>query len=253
VSPLGREGYLAFMLLAVAAFFLARRLFPPPRSVRLTPLERLTLALAAFVGGTLAAKLPFVWSGEVGFWDWTTWTADGKTITTGLVGAYLSVELTKWLLGIRAKTGDGLAAPLAVALAVGRWGCFVNPCCYGAPTTFQWGVDFGDGVLRHPTQLYESLFHAAWAGILVRLNSQDVLPYQRLKLYLLAYCGFRFAIEFIRVEPKWLGPLTYYQVVVIGFAVFLAVQWVVDARRLRGETVDAERPRDQTVLATPAL
>ena len=40
-----------------------------------------------------------------------------------------------------------------------------------------------------------------------------------LKLYLLAYCGFRFAIEFIRIEEKWLGPLTYYQVIVAGFAV----------------------------------
>jgi prolipoprotein diacylglyceryltransferase len=240
------------MLLAVAAFFLARRLFPPPRPVRLSRLERITLALAAFVGGTMAAKLPFVWSGEASFWDWTAWAADGKTITTGLVGAYLTVEVAKLLLGIRAKTGDGLAVPLAAALAVGRWGCFVNPCCYGAPTTLLWGVDFGDGVLRHPTQLYESLFHAVWVGILVRLNQQDALRYQRLKLYLLAYCGFRFAVEFIRVEPKWLGPLTYYQVVVIGFAAFLAVQWVVDARRLRRETVDADGPAGQTVQASRA-
>lgn len=232
---LGRPGYLAFMLLAVAAFFLARRLFPSPRPARLSTTDRMIIALAAFVGGTLAAKLPFVWSSDAGFWDWATWTADGKTITTGLVGAYLAVEAVKLILGIRAKTGDGLAVPLAVALAVGRLGCFVNPCCFGEPTTLTWGIDFGDGVRRHPTQLYESLFHATWAVILVCLQQRDVLRYQRLKLYLLAYSGFRLAIEFIRVEPKWLGPLTYYQVVVIGFAPFLAAQWVVDARRLRRE------------------
>ena len=234
IVSLGRPGYLAFILLAVAAFFLARRLFPPPRPARLTSFERLTLALAAFVGGTLAAKLPFVWEGA-SFWDWAAWTADGKTITTGLVGAYLSVELVKLVLGIRAKTGDGLAAPLAVALAVGRLGCFVNPCCFGEPTTLPWGVDFGDGVRRHPTQLYESAFHLLWAVFLIRLNQRDALRYQRLKLYLLAYCGFRFAIEFIRVEPKWVGQLTYYQVVVVGFAGFLVGQWVIDARRLRQE------------------
>ena len=244
---LGRPGYLAFMLLAVGAFFLARRLFPSPRPARLPALDRLTLALAAFVGGTLTAKLPFVWDSDAGFWDWAAWTADGKTITTGLVGAYLSVEVVKLVLGIRAKTGDGLAVPLAVALAVGRLGCFVNPCCFGEPTTLPWGVDFGDGVRRHPTQLYESLFHATWAVILVRLQQRDALRYQRLKLYLLAYCGFRFAIEFIRVEPKWLGPLTYYQVVVIGFAAFLGVQWLVDARRLRREAVDVEGVGGQTV------
>ena len=232
---LGRPGYVAFMLLAVAAFFLARRLFPPPRPVPLTRLENLTLALAAFVGGTLAAKLPFAWGSPAGFWDWAAWTADGKTITTGLVGAYLAVEAAKLVLGIRAKTGDGLAVPLAAALAVGRLGCFVNPCCFGTPTDLPWGIDFGDGVRRHPTQIYESLFHAAWVVILVRLGRRDLLRYQRLKLYLIAYCAFRFATEYLRPEEPWLGPLTYYQAVVAGFAAFLAGQWVLDARRLRRE------------------
>jgi prolipoprotein diacylglyceryltransferase len=238
----GRTGYLAFMLLAVAAYFLARRFFPPARPVPLTRLEKLTLALAAFVGGTLAAKLPFVWDSAAGFWDWAAWTADGKTITTGLVGAYLGVEVVKWLLGIRAKTGDGLAIPLAAALTVGRWGCFVNGCCAGQETGLPWCVDFGDGVCRHPTQIYESLFHAVWLVILVGLARRDVLRYQRLKLYLLAYCAFRFAIEFIRVEPKWLGELTYYQVVVAGFALFLIGQWRLDARRLRQEAKEPIEP-----------
>jgi phosphatidylglycerol---prolipoprotein diacylglyceryl transferase len=234
----GRLGYLAFMLLAVGAFLLARRLFPPPWPPALTRLERLTLALAAFVGGVLAAKLPFVWhSGD--FWDIATWAADGKTITTGLIGAYLSVEVVKLTLGIRAKTGDGLAVPLAIALAIGRWGCFVNGCCAGEPTSLPWCVDFGDGVCRHPTQIYESIFHAVWAVILIRLNQRDMLRYQRLKLYLLAYCAFRFAIEFVRVEPKWLGELTYYQVIVLLFAAFLIVQWMIDARRLRQEKIDS--------------
>ena len=116
--PPVRLAYLAFMLLAMAAFFLARRLFPGPRPVRLPIAEKLALALAAFVGGTVAAKLPFIWGGPV--FDWTLWAADGKTITTGLIGAYLGVEVVKLALGIRVKTGDNLAVPLAFALAVGR-------------------------------------------------------------------------------------------------------------------------------------
>ena len=54
------------------------------------------------------------------------------------------------------------ALPLALALAVGRWGCFFNGCCYGTPTTCRGACDFGDGVPRHPTQVYESLFHLRW-------------------------------------------------------------------------------------------
>lgn len=153
----------------------------------------------------------------------------------------------KLLLGIKAKTGDGLAAPLAVALAIGRWGCFVNGCCAGQETSLPWCVNFGDGVCRHPTQIYESLFHAVWAVILIRLGQRDMLRYQRLKLYLLAYCGFRFAIEFIRIEQKWLGPLTYYQVIVAGFALFLTGQWFVDSLRVRREIVDNHGTADETV------
>jgi prolipoprotein diacylglyceryltransferase len=228
----GRTGYLAFMLLAVAAFFLARRLFPSPRPPKLSSLEKLSLFLAAFVGGTLSAKLPFVFDSQASFWDWATWSADGKTITTGLVGGYLSVEFAKALMGIHAKTGDSLAIPLAFALAIGRWGCFVNGCCAGEPTSLPWCVNFGDGVCRHPTQIYESIFHAFWAVILIRLTRRDLLRTQRLKLYLIAYCIYRFAIEFIRIEGAWLGPLTYYQIVVGLFAVFLVGQWIVDARRI---------------------
>src|SRR5580698_2095411 len=146
------------MLLATAMFFLARRCFPVSGNglEALPRHDRLTINLAAFIGGVLGAKLPFVF---VRGTDWfgTAWLADGKTVSTGLIGAYIAVELVKWFCGIKAKTGDSFALPLALALAVGRWGCFFHGCCHGVPTQLPWGVDFGDGVLRHPTQVYESL------------------------------------------------------------------------------------------------
>ena len=48
--------------------------------------------------------------------------------------------------------------PIAVGLAIGRVGCFLaglHDDTYGLPTALPWGVDFGDGTPRHPTQLYE--------------------------------------------------------------------------------------------------
>src|SRR5262249_56462606 len=103
--------YSAFMLLALAVFLLARRCFPQPN---VAPRHQFVLGLAAFLGGTFAAKLPFV-LGVTG--ETTAWLADGKTITTALVGAYIAVELPKAALGVRPKTGDPLAVPLAPALA----------------------------------------------------------------------------------------------------------------------------------------
>src|SRR5690349_564474 len=137
---MSHPAYTAFMLLAAGVFLLARRCFPQPG---VAPRHQVMLAGAAFVGGVFGAKVPFV-LGLPG--ESSSWLADGKTVTTGLVGAYLAVELAKAVLGVRAKTGDALAVPLALALAVGRWGCFFNGCCYGSPTALPWAADFGDGV-----------------------------------------------------------------------------------------------------------
>ena len=123
--------------------------------------------------------LPFV-LGAAGAPGPAAWLSDGKTIVAGLAGAYLAVEWAKRVLGVRVKTGDTFALPLALALAVGRWGCFFNGCCYGVETGLPWGVNFGDGVRRHPTQIYESLFHFGMALILIEIARRDVLRYQRL-------------------------------------------------------------------------
>src|SRR4051812_47488110 len=96
--------YAAFMLFAAGVFLLARRCLPDPARARLTPAGRRAIALGGFLGGVAGAKLPFVFEpGE----SWLTgaWLADGKTVTTGLVGAYLGVELAKRVIGVRAGTG----------------------------------------------------------------------------------------------------------------------------------------------------
>jgi phosphatidylglycerol:prolipoprotein diacylglycerol transferase len=233
----GREYYTLFMFLALGVFLLVRRFVPRPAALdRLPWQQRAILGLAAFVGGTFAAKLPFVGASEAGWFAPQAWLADGKTITLGLVGAYLGVEIAKLALGVRVKTGDTFALPLALALAVGRWGCFLNGCCYGTPSAVPWAVGFtvdGRVVRCHPTQIYESLFHLFLAGLILLAMRLDVLRCQRLKAYLIAYAAFRFLTEFIRPEPAVGGGLTFYQWVALGMIAGLGVQWVIDARQLR--------------------
>src|SRR5882757_2259615 len=153
---LPRVHYTVFMLLSLAVFLFVRRLIPKPPALQALPWwKRTALALSGFIGGAFAAKVPFLFGISDEGWL-TLWFRDGKTITTGLIGAYLGVELAKLALEVRVKTGDTFALPLALALAIGRWGCFCTGCCYGQPTELPWGVDFGNGV-RHPTQIYESV------------------------------------------------------------------------------------------------
>ena len=83
----------------------------------------------------------------------------GKSIIGALFGAIIAVEWYKYRHDIRGSTGAYFVPSLAIGIVVGRIGCFLSGLqdyTYGVETTLRWGVDFGDGVLRHPVQLYES-------------------------------------------------------------------------------------------------
>jgi phosphatidylglycerol:prolipoprotein diacylglycerol transferase len=233
---LPRPHYTLFMLLALAAFVFTRRLVPMPAEVRtLSWWERTALTLSALVGGAFGAKLPFLFgAGDDGLVS--LWFRDGKTITTGLLGAYAGVELAKLGLDVRVKTGETFALPLAAALAVGRWGCFCTGCCFGLPTDLPWGVDFGDGISRHPTQAYESLFHLGMAVVLVAVIRYDVLRTHRLKFYLVAYGCYRFATEYIRPEPIAGLRLTFYQWASLVLIAAMVLQWACE-RRAAGKPI----------------
>jgi prolipoprotein diacylglyceryltransferase len=68
-----------------------------------------------------------------------------------------------------------------------------------------------DSQPRHPTQIYEFLFHATMAAVLYLLWRRRMFPGQLVKLYILAYVGYRFLTEYIRPEARLWGGLTGYQ------------------------------------------
>jgi phosphatidylglycerol:prolipoprotein diacylglycerol transferase len=229
-----RIPYAMAMLFALTVCSLLLR-----RSQRKLPLagwQKLSLGLAAFVGAFIGARAPFLVTGALQHPGTLSWLSDGKTILAGIIGAYFAVELAKWSLEIKVKTGDSFAVPVAVAVAIGRFACFIGGCCFGTATSLPWGVQFplsGDRVPRHPTQLYEAIFHLGMAGIMYWFRDAKELKRQQIKLYILAYLAYRFATEFIRPEAEaWLG-LTYYQWACFPLAAIFAALWLFDAAELR--------------------
>ena len=95
----------------------------------------------------------------------------GFSMVGGIAGAIAAIEAFKRFTGVTGSTGIVFAAPFAATVAVGRLGCFfagLADFTYGTPTSLPWGVDFGDGIGRHPVQLYESLAMAAMFVVLLR-------------------------------------------------------------------------------------
>jgi phosphatidylglycerol---prolipoprotein diacylglyceryl transferase len=233
--------YTLIMLAAVMAMSLLLRRW----QARLPLLwwEKLGLGVGGFCGAMIGAKLPFALSDWTGLVSGTAWLSDGKTIMCGIVGGYFGVELAKWTLDVRIKTGDTFAVPVAVGVAIGRLACFVGGCCYGTPTGLPWGISFvrsGDALLRHPTQLYEAIFHLVMASVLFILQQQKTFRCQLIKLYILAYLAYRFLTEFIRPEPQLLLGLTGYQWAALCLAPLFIWLWWKDARALKNE--DAHQP-----------
>jgi phosphatidylglycerol---prolipoprotein diacylglyceryl transferase len=132
----------------------------------------------------------------------------GKTIVGALLGGWIAVELTKRLHGIHSRTGDLFAVPLCLGIAFGRIGCFLAGLAddtYGLPTSLPWGINFGDGIPRHPTQLYEILFLLGLAFILHRYNQRPHPEGSTFRLFLAAYLSWRLLIDFLKPQPLIYG------------------------------------------------
>lgn len=201
----------------------------------LTQREKFFIGLGAFCGAMIGAKLPFVLSDWEGFLSGMAWFASGKTILCGLVGGYFGVEIAKWMRGVRIKTGDSFAVPVAAAIGIGRLACFHAGCCYGTPTQLPWGVVFPnvDSLPRHPTQLYEAAFHLTAAASLFWLQRRGMFRGQLIKLYILSYLVYRFFTEMIRPEARLSGGLTGYQWAALVLIALFAWLWRRDANAMR--------------------
>ncbi|HET7843198.1 MAG TPA: prolipoprotein diacylglyceryl transferase family protein [Xanthomonadales bacterium] len=181
------------------------------------------IGVAAIAGAAIGSKLGFwIEDPAAAFGEFPDWRhlLQGKTIVGALLGGLVAVEATKRVVGIRERSGDAFVLPLAVGMAIGRLGCFfagLGDHTYGNATSLPWGVDFGDGIARHPTQLYEALFVLA-IGTWLRTNERRFPQAgDRFRWYMVAYLAFRFAIEFIKPLPHaYFSALSGIQLLCIG-------------------------------------
>ena len=125
-----------------------------------------------------------------------------KTVVGGFLGGLLGVELVKKIIGEKRASGDLFAYPMILALCIGRIGCFsmgVYEEAYGVETSLPWGMNLGDGLLRHPVALYEIVFLLLlWAMLRKIQNTYTLNNGALFKLFMIAYLLFRFIIEFIK-------------------------------------------------------
>jgi len=182
------------------------------------------------ISGVLGARIFYV----IQFWDqfrdnlWEIVRIDhgGQVFYGGFLCSIIAIIIyckRKKLSLVRVM--DSSAPGLAFGHAVGRLGCFLNGCCFGAPTSCPIGVVYPEGSLPdrvyhglalHPIQLYEASGNVILSLILF-YSIGKVKPGQTFSLYLIIYGVFRFVNEFFRGDhTDFIMGLTPAQTLGIG-------------------------------------
>ncbi len=191
---------------------------------------------AAAAGAALGSKFLY-WLEDprltLAHWHDPAYLMAGKTIVGGLLGGLIAVEWTKRRIGVKTRTGDLFALPLCVGIAIGRVGCFLTGLedhTSGTPTSLPWGVNFGDGITRHPTQIYEIIFLVLLGAFLwTRMRGgPEGRPYKGgletgdlFKMFMVAYLGFRLLVDFVKPGVPLAG-LTAIQWACVAALIFYA-------------------------------
>jgi prolipoprotein diacylglyceryltransferase len=154
------------------------------------------------MAAALGSKLLYVFD----YWTslqqapWAEWLS-GKTIVGALLGGLLGVEGMKLAIGWERSTGDAFVVPLLVGMMIGRVGCQlsdVHDLTYGIPTSLPWGWDYGDGVPRHPTALYEIAGLLVLAAVIARLRPLHAIPGDRFRALMVGYLSLRLVLDFLK-------------------------------------------------------
>lgn len=205
--------YLAFFLGFRYYVFLRRR-----RKDIISSGNRLSIILGAALGALIGSRLiGFLENPLIAFTqDNIIQLLNTKTIMGGLFGGLLGVEFAKKSIGETQRSGDLFVFPIILGIFIGRIGCFlsgVNEFTYGNKTASIFGMDLGDGLLRHPTSLYELVFlMLLFLGLQHIKKTKTLKNGDLFKWFMIMYFAFRFFIEFLKPNVFYVLGLSTIQI-----------------------------------------
>ena len=137
----------------------------------------------------------------------------GMAFHGGALGVAIAVGVYAWRKKVNLLSLGDLVAPcVPFGLFFGRVANFINGELWGRPTDLPWGIIFpsaGDGLPRHPSQLYEAALEGIVLFAILRwaTHGAKLLPQRGLVAgaFLFFYGIFRIAVEMVR-EPDFHMP-----------------------------------------------
>lgn len=176
----------------------------------ITPEHVFDMCLAALFAGIVGARILYI---ALDYNEFSGRPLDFFKVWTGGIsihGAVVASTLYCWFYSKKhklnfAKFADICAPGLALGYAIGRIGCLLNGCCYGAACSLPWAMRFlKDGTPgvytepSHPTQLYATILHLFLFGMLHLFNKRPHKNGETLYFFFTGYLLFRFLDEIYR-------------------------------------------------------
>ena len=206
-----------------------------------------------FPGADLLAVFR-IWEGGLAIYGALIFGAIGAAIGARAAG----IKFTSYL--------DAVAPGVLLAQAVGRWGNYFNNELFGTPTDLPWGLEISssnpaypaglpEGVLFHPTFLYESIWSLAGVALLLAADQKFNLRWGKMMgLYLVYYSIGRVWIEALRIDPSeiLLGLRVNIWSAIAGIALGLAII-VIQAKRHPGLEDTVYKPGKAPAVPAPEV
>lgn len=201
------------IVLETLAFFIGVRLYYYLKKGIVDPIaniDRLWILLGAMLGALVGSRVIAMLENpaEIAHQTWLSFYQN-KTVAGGFLGGLFGVEAIKKIIGVKTASGDIYVIPIIVALFIGRIGCFsmgVAENTYGIETDSIFGMNLGDGKLRHPVALYEMAYMVLLFVLFQRIKHLNLINGDRFKLFMVLYFLYRFLVEFVKpYHPLFLG------------------------------------------------
>ncbi len=144
-----------------------------------------------------------------------------------LLATYMYSKKHKMAFG---KIMDLVALSVPLAFVFGRIGNFLNQELIGRETDVPWGI-LVDGVLRHPSQLYEAILEGFGVFIVVYMYRRfQKFSGELVLVYTVSYGIFRAIAEIYRAPDVQIGyicceAITFGQVLSLGMSLLGIIAW----------------------------
>jgi len=137
----------------------------------------------------------------------------GMSFHGGMLGVFIALFLfARKTHKTFFQVSDFIAPMVPIGLGAGRIGNFINKELPGRVTdaNIPWAMNFGDGLARHPSSLYQALSEGLLLFIILWVISSRSPPRMTVSAaFMIGYGCFRFITEFFRTPDAQLGFVAF--------------------------------------------